>query len=299
MDQHVVNRDFARLVKQMRRVLPYLALGLLIVVYATCAATEGLFLSGLMAGIPFHLQLSLAIGSSIQMTRGLLVFFPQLNPNKPMIGYTGEIVAIIMGGISIVSITKLVLANDMNLAVATSLSILMAAGVGVEIYLLKEIKFYTDMELYLSKGWWNKTMSLFRARKDFKIFQDNLRDERQSSGATLPDPATAGSPALPDPQQAPAPAPLPNAGTPDPQQAPAPLPNAGTPDTNLDDQMTPEEQAEYNRMLDYLQRNPSATKLRQRLAEFDDTPTLPVGNGSGARRVELSLNGHSRNGTND
>jgi hypothetical protein len=284
MDQHVVNRDFARLVKQMRRVLPYLALGLLIVVYATCAATEGLFLSGLMAGIPFHLQLSLAIGSSIQMTRGLLVFFPQLNPNKPMIGYTGEIVAIIMGGISIVSITKLVLANDMNLAVATSLSILMAAGVGVEIYLLKEIKFYTDMELYLSKGWWNKTMSLFRARKDFKIFQDNLRDERQGSSATLPDPAAAGgSPALPDPQQ-----------------VPAPQPNAtSTPDANLDDQMTPEEQAEYNRMLEYLQRNPSATKLRQRLAEFDDTPTLPLGNGSGARRVELSLNGHSRNGTND
>lgn len=285
MDQHVVNRDFARLVKQMRRVLPYLALGLLIVVYATCAATEALFLSGLMIGIPFSFQLSLAIGSSIQATRGLLVFFPQLNPNKPMTGYTGEIVAILMGTISIVSINKLVMANNMDIAVGVSLSILMAAGVGVEIYLLKEIKFYNDMELYLHKGWWNKTMSLLRARKDFKIFQDNLRDERNSGSATLPDPATAGSAASPDPQQAPAPAPQPNP--------------TSTPDANLDDQMTPEEQAEYNRMLEYLHRNPSATKLRQRLAEFDDTPTLPLGNGSGARRVELSLNGHSRNGTND
>jgi hypothetical protein len=331
---HLVNRDFARLVKQLRRILPYLAIALLAIVYTVSGVSEGLFLSDLMKKIPLHLPLALAIGGSTQLTRMLLVFFPQLNPNKPVTGYTGEIVAILMGVISIVSITKLVLANEMSIAVATSLSILMAAGVGVEIYLLKEIRFYTDMELFRNKGWWSDLQEFMVAQRDFKIMKDNLRDGQTGTapgvrklnppaaqnqpGANAPQPG-AGAP-LPDstPQpgvNAPNPpaanTPQPGTGAPQPNPTPQPgvnapnppaaTPPASTPDPN--EQMTPEEQAEYDRLISgYQNMNAQkATKLRKLLDDFDNGTasaplSTPEGNGSGVRQLEFSINGHSKNG---
>lgn len=303
---HLVNRDFARLVKQLRRILPYLAIALLTIVYTVSGVSEGLFLSDLMKKIPLHLPLALAIGGSTQLTRMLLVFFPQLNPNKPVTGYTGEIVAILMGVISIVSITKLVLANEMSIAVATSLSILMAAGVGVEIYLLKEIRFYTDMELFRNKGWWSGLQDFMIAQRDFKIMKDNLRDGQTG---TVPGVRNLNPPAAQN--QPGANAPQPGAGAPLPDSMPQPgvnvpnspaaTPPAYAPDPN--EQMTPEEQAEYDRLISgYQNMNAQkATKLRKLLDDFDNgTASAPLsnqeGNGSGVRQLEFSINGHSKNG---
>jgi len=193
----VVNRDFARLVQSVRQILPYLAVFLLIGVYITCAVTSGLFLGNLMTSIRFGGIISLSIGFAIQLTRGLLVFFPQLNPNRPVFNNVGEFVATLMGIVSIAEIVSLASASALHPAVAVSMSILMAAGVGVEIYLLQQIRFYTEMELYRNSAWWAQLQEFYRARRKFKSFVDNLEEEFSQPAAQshnpLPAPAASSA----------------------------------------------------------------------------------------------------------
>jgi hypothetical protein len=183
------NKSFARMVTSIRKVLPQLAAALLATVYIVSAISTGQLLAKLignnMAGA---FWVGLAIGFGIQMTRGLLVFFPQLNPNRPTFGYWGEAVAIIMGVISIGEVVSLVGATHLHPAVAFSISVLMAAGMGIEIYLLKEVRFYTEMELFRNAKWWDQLQNYYRARRDFKKFLDKLQEEEDndSMSSTLP-----------------------------------------------------------------------------------------------------------------
>lgn len=170
------NKSFARMIRIIRRILPALAAVLLIGVYAVSAIAGGMFLARLMASLPGGIVLAYSIGVAIQATRATLVFFNQLNPTRPSFGYTGEVVAVVMGVISIVEILSLVSAAGLAQPVAISLSILMAAGVGVELYLLREIKFSTEIELYGAREHWGELQSFYRARKEFRLFMDRLAD---------------------------------------------------------------------------------------------------------------------------
>ena len=172
------------MIRIIRRILPGLAALLLIGVYAVSAVAGGMFLARLMASLSGGLALAYSISVAIQATRATLVFFNQLNPTRPTFGYTGEVVAVVMGVISIVEILSLVSAAELAHAVAISLSILMAAGVGVELYLLREIKFSTEIELYSAREHWGELQSFYKARKEFRLFMDQLADMEEGDLAT-------------------------------------------------------------------------------------------------------------------
>lgn len=170
------NKDFQRMIKHIRKALPYLATFLLIGVYVVSAAAGGVFLSQLMNTVPGGITLAYAIGVAIQATRATLVFFPQLNPTRPSFSLAGEVIAVSMGVISITEIIFLVIENGLAAPVAGSLSVLMLAGVGVELFLLREIKFATEIELFGDESHWNNLQSFYQARKEFKVRLDQLKD---------------------------------------------------------------------------------------------------------------------------
>lgn len=170
------NKSFYRMIRLIRKIMPTLSAILLISVYIVSAAAGGLFLSRLMADLPGGMILAYAIGAAIQATRATLVFFAQLNPNRPSFTNIGELVAVIMGLISIAEILSLVAGAGLPYPVAISLSILMAAGVGIELYLLKEIKFATELELFNNKAYWSELQSFYKARKDFKLYLERVKD---------------------------------------------------------------------------------------------------------------------------
>lgn len=192
------NRSFQRTVKQVRKIMPVLAVILLIGVYAVSAITEGVFLSSLMADVSGGAWLSFAIATAIQATRALLVFFPQLNPNRPTFGHSGEIIAIIMGLVAIGSILGLVDAMELPTPVAVSLSVLMLAGIGVEIFFLKEIRYATELEIYADKEHWSELQNYHQAREEFKAFLDGLKDYDPTKKA-LPEPEVKQEPAATTP----------------------------------------------------------------------------------------------------
>ena len=164
------------MIRVIRKVMPTLSAILLISVYIVSAAAGGMFLAKLMADLPGGVILAYSIGTAIQATRATLVFFAQLNPNRPSFSNVGELVAIIMGIISIAEILSLVAGAGLSHPVAISLSILMAAGVGIELFLLKEIKFATELELFNDKAYWTELQSFYKARKDFKLYLDRVKD---------------------------------------------------------------------------------------------------------------------------
>lgn len=164
------NVEFQELVERIRKVMPLLAVGLLISVYTISAATAGKFLASptLLGDMPNGALLAYAIGAAIQATRALLVFFRQLNPTRPTLGHTGEFIAVAMGALSIYEISHLATAAGMGFPVVLSLSVLMLAGVGVEIFLLSELRFYTEMELYKDRDYWQEIESYYQAKANFK-----------------------------------------------------------------------------------------------------------------------------------
>lgn len=191
--QNFNNKSFQRTVKRVRQVMPYLAVSLLFVVYAVSAITEGVFLSALMENVKAGAWLSYSIAVAIQATRALLVFFPQLNPNRPTFGYQGEAIAIVMGLLAIGSILGLVNAMGLQTPVAVSLSILMLAGIGVEVFFLKEIRYATELELYANREHWQNLLDYHEAKEEFRNFLDALKDRQFENAST-------------DQQQAPSPA---------------------------------------------------------------------------------------------
>lgn len=179
------NVKFHRTVKRFREVMPAMAVILLALVYLIAAVAEGLFLGELLKETPVGIYLAFGISIAIQATRGLLVFFPQLNPNRPAFGNQGEIIAVVMGLIAIGSVWGVVGAIGLHHAVGISLSILMLAGVGVEIYFLKEIKYATETELAGDKQYWEEMKNFAYARREFKQFLSALEDYEPSPDQLL------------------------------------------------------------------------------------------------------------------
>lgn len=181
------NKSFARLIRNIRKVMPILATVLLVSVYVVSAIAGGMFLSSLMGAMAGGALVAYAIASATQATRATLVFFSQLNPSRPSFSLWGEIIAVLMGAISIYEILSLVNASGLPQPVAISLSILMAAGVGVELFLLREIKFATSLELFSNREQWADLKEFYRGKREFKKFLDGLKDNDESEAqATQP-----------------------------------------------------------------------------------------------------------------
>lgn len=180
------NAQFVALVASVRRVMPTLAAVLLITVYAISAAAAGMFLSGktLLGGISGGVALAYFVGAAIQATRGLLVFFGQLNPSRPTLSNAGEVLAVVFGALSIFEIYHLSSAAGMGFPVVVSMSILMLAGVGIEIYLLQEVRFLTELRLFQDSGYWAQIEGYYQAKRDFKDKIEALRTGKRISVST-------------------------------------------------------------------------------------------------------------------
>lgn len=180
------NKSFQRTVKSIRRVMPILAVTLLILVYVVAAIAEGMFLSHLAGQFAIGAWLWYSISAVIQATRALLVYFPMLNPNRPTFGYQGETIAVVMGLIAIGSIWGAVDAIGLPHPVSISLSILMAAGIGVEVYLLREIKFSTEQEMFSNREYWEELAQFARAKRELQLFLDGIQDYEPDLDKLMP-----------------------------------------------------------------------------------------------------------------
>jgi len=163
-----------------------MAISLLVLVYIVAAIAEGRFLAYLAVDFAMGAWLWYAISGVIQATRALLVYFPMLNPSRPSFGYQGEAIAVIMGLIAIGSVWGSVSAIGLPTTVAISLSILMAAGIGVEIFLLREIKFSTEQELFSNKEYWDELAQFTRSKRELKVFMDNIQDYNPDLDSLMP-----------------------------------------------------------------------------------------------------------------
>ena len=162
--------EFKRLVEVIRNTMPLLAVGLLVGVYVISAIAAGKFLASptLLGKLPNGIILAYAVGGAIQATRATLVFFNQLNPVRPVFNYAGESIAVGMGLLSIYEICALTTASGMGGAVAVSLSILMGSGILIELFLLRELKFNAEMELFSTPGYFAQIEAYHQARADLK-----------------------------------------------------------------------------------------------------------------------------------
>ena len=192
MQNSFENARFGQLVADIRRIMPGLAISLLLLVYAISAAASGLFLSapGLLGQSAWGVFLAYCIGISIQATRMTLVFFRELNPIRPTTGHQGEFIAVVMGIISIVEVYHLATANGMAFPVVLSIGILMLAGIGIEIFLLRELKFYNELKLFQQPEHWQQIEAYHRAKAEFVVRMDAIRN-----GQRIRKPITA--PAMP------------------------------------------------------------------------------------------------------
>ncbi|MFM9952375.1 MAG: hypothetical protein ACKV1O_30880 [Saprospiraceae bacterium] len=135
------NSQFISIIKSIRAIMPKLGVLMVIIVYLVSAYAGGSLLTTLIKSS----ALGFLIAFAIQCTRAVIVFFSQMNPDRPVFGQISEICAVTFGLISIYEMHSLTANYDP--AVFVSLAILMVAGIIIEIFLLKEVKWATEQEL--------------------------------------------------------------------------------------------------------------------------------------------------------
>lgn len=177
MQNTLVNRDFERAVKQLRRILPKLSFGLLIGTYLISALIMGIFHSENASNIGFRIAAFL-VPLAIQAGRGTLVFFFQLNPARIQSRFSMGIIA--ATALMILSLLEawLVMA-PYELAWSVSVSTLMLIGWVIEIMILKETMFATQMELYQNREQWLELQNFYLARAEFEKFMDDLYEGKR------------------------------------------------------------------------------------------------------------------------
>jgi len=158
-------------------------------------------ISALIMGI-FHAQYAPNTGFriaaflvplAIQVGRGTLVFFFQLNPSRIQSRFSMGIIA--ATALLFLSVWEAYLVlNPYGLSWTVSVSTLMLIGWLIEIMILRETMFATQMELYHNKEQWQELHDFYVARSDFEQFMDDLHDgkrpmmlQEQQSNPTLPE----------------------------------------------------------------------------------------------------------------
>jgi hypothetical protein len=177
MHNSLVNRDFERAVKQLRRILPKLAFGLLIGTYLISALIMGIFHAENAPNTGFVIAAFL-VPLAIQAGRGTLVFFFQLNPARIQSRFSmGILAATVLLGLSLWEAWLVMSPYGMSWTV--SVSTLMLIGWVIEIMILKETMFATQMQLYQNKEQWEELHQFYVARNDFEQFMDDLYDGKR------------------------------------------------------------------------------------------------------------------------
>ena len=176
MQNILVNDDFGKSIKRLRSILPVLSFSLLIITYLISAAIMGIFHAQNAPNWGFTIAAFL-VPLAIQAGRGTLVFFFQLNPAhiQGRISF-GIIAATVLLILSLIE-TCLVM-TPYGLSWIISVCTLMAIGWIVEIMILREAIFATQVELFQNQDRWDEIKSFYLARNDMKYFIEELKRKR-------------------------------------------------------------------------------------------------------------------------
>ena len=182
----LVNKDFQKAVRTMRRILPKLSFALLIGTYIITAIIMGIFHSPALVrefGLVGY-AVAFLIPAAIQTGRGTLVFFFQLNPARMQGRFSmGAIAATVL---LILSLTEAYLVSEkLGLGIIITVCTLMLIGYVIEIMIMKETVIITQMELYQNKDQWNELKKFYVAKEQFQQFMDDLREGRYSDDYVL------------------------------------------------------------------------------------------------------------------
>lgn len=179
MDQpSVINDDFLHAVKRLRRVLPKLSFGLLIATYLISALIMGIF-HAQKAENTGMLIAAFLVPIAIQAGRGTLVFFCQLNPERLQgrisVGFLAATVLLILS-----LLEGWLVMRPYDLAWGISVSTLMLIGWVLEIMILKETMFATEIALYRNQEQWEELKNFYRAKAAMEAFKKSLSKGRVS-----------------------------------------------------------------------------------------------------------------------
>lgn len=173
MENTLTNSAFSKTLHRMRRVLPSLAFGLMIGTYLISAIIMGIFHAQDAPNTGFLIAAFL-VPLAIQAGRGTLVFFFQLNParvqNRLSLGIIAATVLLILSLLE----SYLVLAS-FGLAWIVSVSTLMLIGWVLEILILKETVFASQMELYHNQEAWDNLKSFYIAQFELERFLKEVK----------------------------------------------------------------------------------------------------------------------------
>ncbi len=177
MKHRLINQDFDSSVKQLRRILPKLAFGLLIGTYLISALIMGIFHAQNAPNIGFTIAAYL-IPLAIQTGRGTLVFFFQLNPARVQNRFSmGVISATALLGLSLWE--GWLVMSPHGLSWKVSVLTLMLIGWVLEIMILRETHFATQLALYQNKEQWQQLKEFYVARYDFQQFMSDLNSGKR------------------------------------------------------------------------------------------------------------------------
>ena len=154
--------------------------------YAVAAMVQGLLIQTLAPSLGFW---SYLISAAIQLTRAILVFIPFMDADRPVMGFTSEIVTGVMGAIAIYEVIHLNGSGALHTSTTLSLCVLMVMCFGVEFYLLKSIKNRSQDEFFASpkklKGLQEKVVN----KANYQIFiaelKANVSNKMQEVSKTL------------------------------------------------------------------------------------------------------------------
>ena len=184
MQNILINDDFGKSIKRLRSILPVLSFSLLITTYVISAIIMGIFHAQKAPNVGFIITAFL-VPFAIQAGRGTLVFFFQLNPAhiQGRLSF-GLIAATALLILSLVE-AYLVMA-PYGLSWIISVSTLMIIGWVIEIMILKETIFATQIELFQNRERWEEVKGFYIARTELQKFIKDLNNGKVSS---LPVPA--------------------------------------------------------------------------------------------------------------
>ncbi|MCI5091167.1 hypothetical protein [Phaeodactylibacter sp.] len=182
----LINDDFSRSIKRLRSILPRLSFGLLIATYLISAIIMGIFHTQNAPNIGFTIAAFL-VPLAIQAGRGTLVFFFQLNPAHIQGRFSFGIIAATVLLLLSIAEACLVL-YPFGVSWIVSVCTLMLIGWVIEIMILRETIFSTQMELFQDQERWQQVRQFYTAKNDLNNFIKGIGTEQDEEIKSLPEP---------------------------------------------------------------------------------------------------------------
>ena len=197
------NSAFFDKIATLRQRLPDWMEYTLLGVYIVSAGVGALFLSKLLYGEfqEWGTAFAILIAIATQIVRLIVVFFDQLNPQRPALDMKRSYLAAVgLGGVSVYEAIELVGSLHLHNAVTISIAGLMVVGIVIELYVLRELQHATNYHFFSNP---QATQELIAFHQQQAAYQQ-LMKQLKSQIATGKFNGTIAAPTPPQ-QQAPQP----------------------------------------------------------------------------------------------